>query len=365
MRRGSVFVILFVLVAAIIIGASQFLRSQPPLEVTVAVSPLAEAWVRASADAFNATNPLLGSGQRIAIRVQAVDDPAVWGDTTRAFSAQQHPAAWIPALAASVDYAVEQRLPVATITPATAHTLLVWGVFESRASVAQPDDTTLDWPHVQELAAAESWASLPGGQASWGFVKLIFSRPSTTAGGLGVLFSGAGAYFDTTDLTTVALSDNAFRGWMQPVIDSVPNFNTLGADPAAALTRGPSTGEIALLPESQWLVQLNGIVQREPVRFSYPEYAVVYDFPVALWDAPEMTDIERDAVYRFADWLLQPAQQDRAITYGLRSVVGSVDAQAPLIAAAIPYGIAPVLDLTATITAPTRNEVLRMINWAG
>ena len=365
MRRGSVFVILFVLVAAIIIGASQFLRSQPPLEVTIAVSPLAEDWVRASADAFNATNPLLGSGQRIAIRVQPVDDPAVWGDNARTFSAQEHPAAWIPALTASVDYAVELRLPVATITPATARTLLVWGIFESRAAVAQPDDAPLDWPRVQELAEMESWASVPGGQANWGFVKLIFSRPATTAGGLGVLFSGAGAFYDTADLATATLSDNAFRAWMQPVIDSVPNFNTLGADPAAALTRGPSTGEIALLPESQWLVQLNGIVQRESVRFSYPKYAVVYDFPVALWDAPEMTDIERDAVYRFADWLLQPAQQEGAIAFGLRPVSWDADAQAPLMAAAIPYGITPDLDLAATITAPTRNEVLRMLNWAG
>ena len=364
MKRGSVFVILFVLVAAIVIGASQFLRSQPPLEITVAASPLAEAWVRASADAFNATSPLIGSGQRIAVRVQPVDDPAVWNDNARAFSSQEHPHAWIPALAASVDYAVDARLPFVMIAPETAHTLLVWGIFESRAAVAQADSTSLDWQRVQQVADAESWASL-GGDASWGFVKLIFSRPSTTAGGLGVLFSGAGAYFETTNLATTSLSDPEFRDWMQRVLNSVPNFNTIGADPAAALTRGPSTGEIALLPESQWLVHLNGIVQREPVLFSYPAYTVLYQFPVALWDTPEMTSVERDAVYRFADWLRTPAEQTRATEFGLRPIAGTADTDAALFAAAAPYGIVLTPDMIATVTPPTRNDVLRMINWAG
>jgi len=364
MKRGSVFVILFVLVAAIIIAASQFLRSQPPLEITFAVSPLAEDWVRASADAFNATNPLLGGGQRVAVHVQPVDDPAVWNDSTRAFSAQQHPHAWIPALAASVDYAVDARLPFVVIAPETAHTLLVWGIFESRAAVAEADSTSLDWQRVQQIADTESWAAL-GGEASWGFVKLIFSSPSTTAGGLGVLFSGAGAYFGTTDLTAASLSNTDFREWMQRVLDSVPNFNTIGADPAAALTRGPSTGEIALLPESQWLVNLSGISQREPVLFSYPAYTVLYRFPVALWDAPELTSIERDAVYRFADWLQTPTEQARATEFGLRPLDGVIGEDAALFAAGESYGITRTPDMTATITPPTRNEVLRMINWAG
>ncbi|MCC6614317.1 MAG: substrate-binding domain-containing protein [Anaerolineae bacterium] len=365
MKRGSVFVILFVLIALAVIGASQFLRSQPPLEITFAVSPLAQAWVSASAESFNATNPLLGSGQRIAVHVQPVDDPAVWNDSTRAFSAQQHPQAWIPALASSVDYAVDARLPLVVIAPETAHTLLVWGIFESRAAVAESDTTAaLDWQRVQQIADAESWATL-GGDASWGFVKLIFSRPSTTAGGLGVLFSGAGAYFGTTDLEAASLSDTAFREWMQRVLNSVPNFNTIGADPAAALTRGPSTGEIALLPESQWLVNLSGIVQREPVLFSYPAYTVLYQFPVALWDAPEMTSIERDAVYRFADWLQTPGEQARAIEFGLRPLDGNISETAALFAAGETYGIVLTPDMATTVTPPTRNEVLRMINWAG
>ena len=46
MRRGTIFLILFIVIVAGIIGLSTFLQNQPPVEITVAVNPLAEEWVR-------------------------------------------------------------------------------------------------------------------------------------------------------------------------------------------------------------------------------------------------------------------------------------------------------------------------------
>jgi hypothetical protein len=347
------------------VGASQFLRSQPPLEISVAVSPLAEAWVRTSAEAFNSTNPVVNGTQRVMIRVQAVDDTAVWQDGTRSFANQQPPAAWIPALAASVDYAVEARLPFERHIESCARTLLVWGVFDSRAQVVGIASVPFDWQRVQEVAAAESWGSLPGGQSSWGFVKLAFSSPQRSAAGLGVLLSGAAAYNQDPLLTTAAITDTEYRNWIAPVLASVPNFNALGADAAAALTRGPSTGEIALLPESQWLMSLAGITAREPILLRYPAYAMVFDFPIAIWnDAQTILPGHREAAEQFAAWLMQPAPQARATEFGLRPAVQPINASAALFLAGEAYGIQMAPELVQPIVLPERDAVLRLLTWS-
>ncbi|MDX2137113.1 MAG: substrate-binding domain-containing protein [Chloroflexota bacterium] len=365
MRRGTIFIILFLIIAAVVVGASQFLRSLPATEVTIAVSPLAERWVRAAAESFNATNPLVNSTQPIQIRIEVIDDPLVWQDGTRPWTAQSHPDGWLPALSASVNYAVEARLPIAQVQPTTARTLLVWGIFNSRATAAGANVAPLDWEQVQSVAATGRWDQLPGGQASWGFVKLVFGDPARSAGGLGVLVSGAAAHADDADVSANALLNSEFQAWMRPVLDSVPNFNTIGADPAAALTRGPSAGEIALLPESQWLTNLSGIANREAMTFSYPAYTLTFDFPLTQWTDTTTTDAERQGVRLFGDWLLSNAQQQAAFTYGLRPVELLVDTQATLFTAGVGAGIQINPPATQAITLPDRNTLLRLLSWVG
>jgi hypothetical protein len=362
MRRGSIFVILFAIIALGIVAASQFLRAQPPIEVRLAVSPLAEAWVRAAAESFNATQPLVNT-QPIAIRVQTQDEVPVWRASPPLWTSAQHPAAWMPALAESVGYAREARLPFEIITPSTAQTLLVWGIFQSRAA-ALPADTALDWATAQAIAAAERWDALPGGRSEWGFVKFAFSAPENAIGGIGVLLSGAGGYADSATLTSDLLVSQPFRDWLQPVLASVPNFNTLGQDPAAALTRGASVGEIALLPESQWLTSLGGISAREPVVLSYPQHPLIYEFPLALWSDTSTTATERAAIEQFAAWLMQPAQQANTARFGLRPASGIINAEAALFASAGSAGIQLAPEIAQRIQPPNRDAILRLLAWA-
>jgi hypothetical protein len=363
MRRGSIFVILFVLVAIGVVAASQFLRSQPPLEVRIAVSPLAEAWARAAADRFNATTPLVNGTQPVAIRIQVQDEVAVWRASPPLWSNAQHPTGWMPAMSASLDYAREARLPYQAVASSTAQTLLVWGTFESRAAV-ESAGTALDWAQAQAIAAAERWDALPGGRADWGFVKFAFSAPENAIGGVGVLLSGAGSYAQSAALTPDTVTNQGLRDWLLPVLASVPNFNTLGQDPAAALTRGPSVGEIALLPESQWLTNLSGIRARESIRLSYPAYPFVFDFPLAVWSDSTTPAAERQAVELFAQWLLQPAQQTDALRYGLRPASGAIVIASGLFSADIDAGINLAPDLTQRIQPPNRDAVLRLLAWA-
>src|SRR6187549_534850 len=110
MRRGTVVVIIFLLVAAAIIGASQFLRSQPPLELLVAVSPLAEDWAREAVESFNQGDVLVNGTQRVHFSVQVVEDTQVWREEGRVtWTRDSHPDAWLPASSASLSYARDAR----------------------------------------------------------------------------------------------------------------------------------------------------------------------------------------------------------------------------------------------------------------
>lgn len=361
MRRGTIILILFVLVAAAIIAASQFLRTQPPLEITVAVNPLAEKWLQDAVSAFNASNPLVNT-TRIQVRLTVIDDLGVWSGE-RPWTSDSHPAAWIPAAAASVGYAADNGLPIRMLAPSLARTPLVWGGFDSRLAVLDVPVSGLDWQQVIVAVEAESWASL-GGDSGWQFVKLAFARPDQTMSGLAVLFSGAAAYHQSAALNSAFLRDTDFRDWLAPVVASVPSFNTLGADPAARMANGPSIAEIALLPEVQWLVNLNGLLtNNDTVSFSYPEYQFMLDFPLARWDDTLTTDTERAAVDALQNWLLTESQQFRTVNFGLRPAVGEPDEGSTLFSAAIPYGIQYQPDYHQLVQSPARGDALGLIQW--
>jgi hypothetical protein len=360
MRRGTVILFVFVLVAAVVVGASLFLQRQPPAQFTLVVNPLAADWARAAVARFNDSAPLVNATQRVQFSVTTLDDLAVWQDTP-GWTAADRPAAWLPALSAAVDYSA--RFTV--LIPSLARTPLVWGAYQSRADVATGDGAQpLDWDAVQAAAAAESWAALDGGSRDWRFVKLAFPRPDQSMTGLAALFTAAADYANAASVTGSALRDSTFRAWLEPVIASVPNFQTLGADPAAAMARGPSTVEIALLPESLWLNNLRGLTGSEPVVFAYPQFQLMLDFPLAGWaSAADVSDTERAAVLALGEWLAAPQQQAALLDHGLRPAQAEPDASAALFAAAAPYGILYEPDYGQAVLTPSRTDALSLIQW--
>src|SRR5262245_911854 len=163
MKRGPIIVIVFILAAAIVVGASQFFRSQAPIEFTVAVSPLAEPWIRGAVDSFNATSPLVNGTRRIHFNVQVIDDTAVWQGQS-GWTAASHPDAWIPATSTSVEYAAgAPPLSFRTVTASLARTPLVWGGFSDRLDVLTHQGANpFDWQTVQAATAFQSgsWSAL-------------------------------------------------------------------------------------------------------------------------------------------------------------------------------------------------------------
>jgi hypothetical protein len=366
-RRGSIFVVVFILVAAGVIGVSQFLQSQPPLEFTVAVSPLAEGWARPAVETFNNSDTLINGTQRIEFKVTVVEDIAVWQDDNRAewTASGDHPNAWLPASRLSLDYATERRMPFEVAQPSVAQSVMMWGGFASRVNAA---GSTLDWDSVVTAAEAGRWGNLDGGESSWGNVNLVFEQPDLSVSGLAFLLSGAAEFNAVAAITEAHITSGDFQDWMLPVVNSVPNFNTLGADPAASMAaRGASVGAIGLLPESMWLNNLDGLLKQEDMVLSYPEYQFRFEFPLARWQETSTStladsDVEQ-AVAALGNHLLSNAQQARVVEFGLRPMSGDVPAGAALFEEAATYGASLEPVAGQIIEAPSRTNSQRLLQW--
>jgi len=372
MRRGTIIFLLFLVTVAVIVGISQFLQRQPAVDLEVAVSPLALEWVSAALERYNATNPLVNTS-RLRFVAVPVEDMDVWTDggaLVRAWTDASHPVAWLPAWSASLTYA--NRLPFTRVTDSLANTVLVWGGFQSRMNALAEGGQAFDWARVADAAAQGTWAAIAPTSGVSGNFTLAFNRPTQKIAGLAAVFSSAARFAETATLSGGSLSANDFRAWLQPVLESVPNFNTLGASPAQTIAaRGASVGEIALLPESDWLKNLRGqlINIADPIQLIYPAPLFVFDFPLAAWSgasAPSfaLTQTEiASAVQGLAAFLSSPAEQSAAQTFGLRPADGRIDPTAPLFAGALPYGADLVFDSAEGIMPPTLNEVQRLLVW--
>jgi hypothetical protein len=355
MKRGTIALVIFAVIAGAFIGFSQFLRNQPPVEITVAVDPLAEDWLRDAVRSFNNAE-IRVSSRRVRVNLQIVPDQDVWRE--RRWTPLSHPDGWIPTSTISLAYARSGNMPLDTLAESIARTPLIWGGFNEAVDtvLAESGAESLDWAVI--VNAADNNA-----------VRLAFPLPNSTMTGLAVLWSGAAAFNDTASLSSSALG-NAFRNWFNPVGDSVPNFNQIGRSVPTymATSIGRSSVDIGIAPESQWLMSLSGLSDGDEsrVRFSYPAYTYIFDFPVAMWTDTETEAITRDAMRAFADYLLASEQQSSAIRYGLRPATGAITAaNSGPFANAQSAGIVLELDTSTIAITPSSsvNDVEALLNW--
>ncbi|MBA3874778.1 MAG: substrate-binding domain-containing protein [Anaerolineae bacterium] len=363
-QRGTIFIVLFILIAVAIVGVSRFMGAQPPVEYTLAVDPLAQAWADSAVTAFNASQPTV-NGHRISFRVVAVDDLSVW-QGQNVWTTKNHQDVWLPASHASVDYARANGLSLVNVSDSLARTPMVWGGYISRANLLTSNGVVpLDWSVVQGAAdkmTQSNWAAL-GGDSSWGYLKLGFGQVNSKISGLAALFTAAATFNKAPDLTQIPLSEQAFRDWLSPIVKSRPSF-AISGDPLLTMISGPSTIELAMFPEAQWLLNIKGMNNQEEVRVNYPAYQFMLDFPLVRWQDNTTGDADRQlAVKQLGDWLAASQQQNNLPTYGLRPATTEPTQANDLFRVAIQYGIAFAPDFGQAVKAPTVNEVKGLIQW--
>ena len=347
MRRGTVFILVFILVAGGIIALTQLFRAQPALEIIVAVDPLAERWVREAAIAFNAQGETVGVSRRVRVTVQTLGDMNVFAGQSN-WRAENHPDGWIPAWSALLTSpSVGAGITARQLAPSLARTTLVW-MSPTSAADRVPEVT---WAGVQAAARANE--------------DLAFPSAATSVQGFAILISGITEFKSASALTDVMLTGTDGRAYLTPIINAVPNYATVGPDPALIMsgTLG-STYAAGMATESQWLSQLTTLSAKNP-RFGYPAAPVIFDFPAYLLDSVTQTEDERAAVQAFATFLSANAQQASAMDFGLRPASSEPSTDQPLFGRGAQYGIIPSLSSLRAVSLPQNNTSVRsFITWA-
>jgi hypothetical protein len=342
MRRNQLVFFLIIGIAAAIIGIGLLLQvigndeggtdsgrisdrppatTAPDIVIQVAASPLIETWVRSAAEAYNLTNPKV-NGRGVSVQVTSQDSLDVWAESTSIWSPQNHPLVWIPNASYEVAYAEEVSLQYESYQPSLAQTPIIWGAYQSRAQVILDSYGDLNGGTVRQGASSERWEAI-GGAAQWQFIKLAFARPNSSGHGLATLLMLVGESNGVPSLTAEMMNSTDVQEWLKPMIDAVPNYSTLGVDPAQVMaTRGTSTAEIALLPESQWLAHYDQLNRVEAIRLFYSNTYMMLDFPYTIWRGAETDEDQLRAAQAFGDFLMGSEQQRRLGEAGFRPAIG-------------------------------------------
>lgn len=338
MNRTRVIFFVVVLVALAIVGVSFALQrfggnipnpTQEPLSVRVVSALPVEPWVQEAAQKFNAERHTQ-DGRLIVVAVTPMDSLTAMGKWDRG-EFNPLPTVWIPDSRYQIELVnatYKEKLgrdmfltdgeyrarPLAT-------SLFSWGIYASRAKVLQNKFGRIDWQVIHDAAIAKGgWPEL-GGQAAWGYFKLVVPNPHKSAAGLLAMVAAAGEYHDKTSISTADVTDPKFRAWLKELMGAVTDFSSLSAYTVEDLALfGYSVGDGGQLLESDLLVNMGGIQTRwsDPLVIVYPKYLTWFDFPFTIWMGPETSAAEKNAALQFEKFLLTPPLQQGAAQRGLR-----------------------------------------------
>jgi len=370
-------------------------RNRDRVEVRVLTSLAVEPWVRSAAEQFNRENYKL-DGVPVHVQIVAMDGLTAlgkWdrdafgtiGDKTRAqLTAEekakltQFPTVWIPDSRYLVELAnatYKTRLGRDVFLTdgeyrarPIALSLFVWGIYESRAKVLLAHYGKLNWQVIHDAATAKGgWPEL-GGQAAWGYFKLVVPNPLRNVGGLAAMVAAAGEYYNRPTISVADVTNPAFQKWLSDIMHSVTDLgggSSYTAEDFALF--GYSVGDGGQLLESDLLQNMDGIKSRwgEPLRFIYPPYVTWFDFPFTVWMGPETTAQEKNAALLFERYLLSEPVQKLAVAQGLRPVNPkiSVTDGDTLFTRWQAQGVLPIVKRADAMRFPNRDILQALLRW--
>jgi len=354
MRRSTLVFIFFGVIFAALAGANFFAANQPPITLRLAVDPLAEAWVRQAAQAFNAQNVTISGGTRVLIDVtrQTEAEVLAWTPSTRRNG-------WI-ASSRLFETSFTPAQPFRPLADSLAETVLVWGGWGNYTSIITQDGAQpFDWAAVQAAAQAETWQAISAGGLS-GNVQ-VGIPPISTSAGYGALLSAMASQQGAASISRASTSSTAFTAWFKPLKLAIgrPSASII----STLSSQGATRINFALLTEAEWLNNLSTFGPR--LDYAYPAYNVRLDFPFYLWDDASTTTQQRQGLSAFANFLMSAEQQRQLAAFGLRPSTGQVDARAALFAQGAPYGLLAQLPPMTFISPPDRataEAVARLLN---
>jgi hypothetical protein len=183
------------------------------------------------------------------------------------------------------------------------------------------------------------------------------------------MIAAAGAYYNRTDIGVEDITNPEFQAWLAELMNAVTNISGGSSYTAEDFALfGYSVGDGGQLLESDLLQNMQGILTRweDPLRIYYPEFVTWFDFPFTVWVGPETSALEKNAALEFQRFLLDEAQQQEALAFGLRPANADVAVTAndeSLFVKWADQGVQPVVPRTTAMRSPNRDVLLALLRW--
>ncbi len=350
--------------------------STDPIELRIVTALPIEQWVTEAANAYNGENRQL-DGRRVKVTIIPMDGLTALNRFDSA-SFDVTPTAWIPDsryLVELANAAYKDRLGRDVFltdgeyrAKPIALSLFAWGLYGTRAQALETKFGAVDWKTIHDAAiAAGGWPEL-GGEAAWGFFKLVVPNPRKNVGGLAAMVAAAGEYYDKPNISVEDVTKPEFQKWLKELMGSVTAISGASAYTAEDFALlGYSVGDGGQMLESDLLANMAGIATRwqDPLAVRYPKYVTWFDFPFSVWIGPETTAADKNAALDFQKYLLSKPVQEKAVAYGLRPVNAEVSVDRP----DSPFtrwkdaGITPVVQRTSAMRSPDREVLQSLLRW--
>ncbi len=214
----------------------------------------------------------------------------------------------------------------------------------------KPEAEALGWPNKQigwaDIAALstnpQGWAAY--GHPEWGDFKFGHTHPDSSNSGLdAIIAENYAAVHKTRGLTNSDVNNQTTKDFVANVESSVIHYgDSTGFFATKMFNGGPSYLSAAVMYESLVVQANDGQTYPHlayPVVAIYPKEGTFYsDHPFAILQGNWVTAEKKAAAVTFRDFLLQPAQQQKALRYGFRPADLNIKITSPVDSA---HGVDP------------------------
>ena len=373
MRLIRLAIALVYITIVVMIAASPLLgRSRPyaplsilpepePITITVISGAEKEQWLREAASAFEASGASV-DGAPLRIELQTMSS----GKAKDALlSGQIRPDVWSPASDLWIELLNEAhqrsgQVPLIAITGDDAPaplvlTPLVLVAWAERATVLRGDQQLI-WRNL-ESTIRDGWAAK--GHPEWGNAAWGHTTPTSSNSGLQALLLMAYDYHGKTGGLTIAdVEQPAFGEWLRS-IESGASFAESSADLMNDMIAfGPAKYSVVASYENLALQQLpNARSRGQNLVLIYPEANIWSNHPYALVTGNWVTPAKREGARQFRQFLLSPAQQEKALQFGFRPAVPTISIAGSTSPFTVNAGAGVQLDVPALVETPSGDVI--------
>lgn len=296
-------------------------------------------WLEPLVAEFNAAQNEVVDGSTIVIEAEAMGSI----EAINAIIAEEiQPVVWSPASSVYLPVAEarwHQKYGTELAAKSPSDLVLspvVIAMWEPMAQALGWPDEPIGWSDISELAISEEgWDAY--GYPEWGEFKFGHTHPDFSNSGLVSIlaqaYAGAGKQ---RGLTQDDLLDPELAEFMEQVESSIIHYgSSTGFFADTMFKRGPSYLSATVMYENLVVAQeskrLSGESAQIPVVAIYPKEGTFWtNNPYVILNAPWVTDAQKEAAETFEAFLLERAQQERAIALGFRPADPSIPLGSPL-----------------------------------